>query len=72
MKTLELESFGVYSLNQKDLVETEGGIIPLLLIGAALLLGGCATTRKVMDITHDPECSDTTHAHTKQDSTVHR
>ena len=66
MKNLELERLGVYSLNQKELVETEGGLIPLLIIGVALLLGGCVTTRKVMDITHDPNCSDTTHAHNKK------
>jgi lactobin A/cerein 7B family class IIb bacteriocin len=37
-----LESFGVQELNAKEVRETEGGLIPLLIIGIALLASSCA------------------------------
>ena len=36
-----LEAYGVQELNQQELSETEGGFIPLLIVGC-LLLAGCA------------------------------
>jgi lactobin A/cerein 7B family class IIb bacteriocin len=45
MKTLELEDFGVYTLNKQELVETEGGFIPLIIVGAALLVSACASVK---------------------------
>jgi hypothetical protein len=35
MKTFELEALGVCSLDSIELVETEGGIIPLILLAGA-------------------------------------
>jgi len=41
-KMKNLENFGVQELNAREVRETEGGIIPLLLYGAALVIEvGC-------------------------------
>ena len=46
-------------LSNDELLEVDGGIVPLLIIGAALLLGGCATTREVAKITNTDSCDST-------------
>jgi len=43
MKSLEINQYGVNTLENDELLETEGGIIPLLIIGAILLVGGCTS-----------------------------
>ncbi len=40
-----LEKFGVQELDAVEVQGVEGGFIPLILIGAALLLSGCAATK---------------------------
>lgn len=45
MKTLELKAYGVQEMNRQEMVETEGGVAPLLLwglgAGLSLLLSSC-------------------------------
>ncbi|HPZ87538.1 MAG TPA: hypothetical protein PLQ32_05520 [Flavihumibacter sp.] len=43
MKSLEISHYGVAMLEDDEILETEGGIIPLLIIGAILLVGGCTS-----------------------------
>ncbi len=43
---MSLENLNLVELNAQEVQETEGGIIPLLIIGACLLFSGCAA-RKV-------------------------
>lgn len=47
-------------LTENEMRNTDGGIVGLLIVGACLLLAGCATTREVGNITHDPNASDST------------
>ena len=42
---MNLENFGVVELNAQEVQETEGGLFPLLIIAACLLLGGCAAAK---------------------------
>jgi len=45
MKTsLELSQWGVQEMSLAELGATDGGFLPLLVIGAALLLGSCGNT----------------------------
>ena len=45
MKSLELNAYGVEEMSRQEMVETDGGIVPLLaipvVVGAALLLSSC-------------------------------
>lgn len=46
----DLKEFGVQELNSKELKETDGGILPLLVAGALVLIaGGCATKKEYND-----------------------
>lgn len=47
MNNIELSSYGLCELNKEEANETNGGIVPLIIIGAALVLTSCATTRHV-------------------------
>jgi hypothetical protein len=42
---MNLENLGLVELNTQETQETEGGFLPLLIIGVALLLSGCAATK---------------------------
>lgn len=42
---MNLENLNLVELNAQEVKEVEGGIIPLLIIGAALLLSGCAAQK---------------------------
>ena len=42
---MNLEKLNLVELDAREIQETEGGIIPLLLVGAALLLSGCAARK---------------------------
>ncbi len=70
MQSLALENYGTVEMSSTEMVNVDGGFIPLLIIGCALLLSGCATQRNRPNITHSPNCADSTHAHA--DSTSHR
>ncbi len=44
MKTLELKAYGVQEMNRQEMVETEGGVAPLIWVigaGVSLLLSSC-------------------------------
>ena len=43
---MSLENLNLVELNAQEVQETEGGIVPLLILGACLLLSGCAATKK--------------------------
>jgi hypothetical protein len=38
MRTLELGNYGVLEIGHREMIETEGGLIPFVLLGVALLL----------------------------------
>ncbi len=40
----ELQQWGVQEMSPVEMQETEGGLLPFLIIGAAVLLGGCGNT----------------------------
>jgi lactobin A/cerein 7B family class IIb bacteriocin len=42
---MSLENLNLVELNAQEIKETEGGIIPLIIIGCALLLSGCAAKK---------------------------
>lgn len=42
-------------LTENEIEAIEGGILPLLVVGAALLLGGCATDGKLRRGENPPE-----------------
>ena len=42
---MSLENLHLVELNAQEVQETEGGFIPLLIIGAALLLTSCVPCR---------------------------
>ncbi|MNL76443.1 hypothetical protein D3C87_2024130 [compost metagenome] len=46
---MDLENLNVVELNAQEVKEIEGGILPLLFVGACLLLGGCAATKPYAD-----------------------
>jgi hypothetical protein len=52
MKNFELEQMGVQEMDAVESKTVDGGILPLIIIGAALLLGGCATTREVNEASY--------------------
>jgi hypothetical protein len=39
--TLQLENYGVSELSHSEQQETDGGFLPLLIVGAVLLLASC-------------------------------
>jgi len=53
---MNLENLNVTELNAHEMQNTEGGIIPLIIIGAAALLSGCAAAKPLFFQT-DPEDS---------------
>lgn len=52
---MSLENLNLVELNAQEIQETEGGIIPLLIIGAALLLSGCAATKAPVSHSNSPQ-----------------
>jgi hypothetical protein len=40
----ELQRWDVVEMSPVEMEETEGGLLPFLIIGAAVLLGGCGNT----------------------------
>ncbi|MEN8122814.1 MAG: class IIb bacteriocin, lactobin A/cerein 7B family [Bacteroidota bacterium] len=55
MKNLDLEQMGVQEMNAVELKETDGGLIPLLIIGGMLLLSGCAVYKEIPHESNSPE-----------------
>lgn len=51
---MDLEKLNLVELNAQEIQETEGGILPLLIVGAALLLTSCAATKPVIDHANSP------------------
>lgn len=45
MKNLELENLGVQEMNADEMQNVDGGFLPLVIIGVALLLGSCRATK---------------------------
>lgn len=50
---MNLENLNLVELNAQEIKETEGGFIPLLIIGACLLLSGCAAYKPAVDPARD-------------------
>ncbi len=46
-----LSKFGVQELNAQEIRETDGGFLPLLLLGAAVLLTGCSGAKTTISAT---------------------
>jgi lactobin A/cerein 7B family class IIb bacteriocin len=46
---MNLENLNLVELNAQEVQEIEGGFLPLLIIGAALLLSSCAATKPVVN-----------------------
>lgn len=46
---MNLENLNLVELNVQEVKEIEGGILPLLFIGACLLLSGCAAYKPAVD-----------------------
>lgn len=44
MKTINLENLSLSALTPAQLEEVDGGFLPLLLVGAALLLASCTSS----------------------------
>jgi hypothetical protein len=67
MQSLVLENYGTVEMNQNELSTTDGGFVPLLIIGAASLVSGCS--RKIYehlekgDYQKTHSQSDSTHVH---------
>ena len=51
---MSLENLNLVELNAQEVQETEGGIFPLLIIGACLLLSGCAATQAPCGVNNRP------------------
>jgi hypothetical protein len=66
MQALNLVEMGLSAISEKEIQETEGGFLPLIIIGCALLLSGCVTSREALKATHLPNCTDSTHSHNKK------
>ncbi len=47
MKTFELEQMGVQEMDAVKSKEVDGGFIPIIIVGALLLLGGCRTYKEL-------------------------
>jgi lactobin A/cerein 7B family class IIb bacteriocin len=45
---MNLENLNLVELNAQEVKETEGGFLPLLIIGAALLLSSCAAKKPLV------------------------
>ena len=70
MKSLELESLGVVEMNSNDIINTDGGFLPLVVIGVALLVSSCYTTQPSRYGGANPEKS--IPDSTSKDSTNHK
>lgn len=42
---MDLKKINVQEMNMNEMRETEGGIVPLLLVAAAVVLSGCAAQK---------------------------
>ena len=42
---LEIEKLGLVEMDSQEVNEVDGGLIPLLIIGACLLFSSCAATK---------------------------
>jgi hypothetical protein len=49
MKNLNFKNAGLKELSSEEMIEIDGGFIPLLIIGAALLLSSCTVNVTVGD-----------------------
>ena len=67
MKNLTLMDYGVHEMNHVDLVDTDGGILPLIIIGVGLLMAGC--TQQNSNTGNHVEQSNTMTTHTDSVST---
>ena len=61
-----LQSFGLVPLNQNEVTETDGGILPLVVIVGCALLAGCQSNKqnnnkgKIVNIQYNGGYPDTT------------
>ena len=70
MRTLELESYGVAEISHNEMMEIEGGFLPLIIIGVALIVSSCYTTQPSRYGGANPEKS--APDSTSKDSTHHK
>lgn len=68
MNALRLNDYGVSEINQNEMLEIDGGFLPLIIVGVALLVAGCNTTAPSSIGGAMPMKSDTT----SRDSTGHK
>ena len=68
--SLNLNEYGVAELNQREMVETEGGIVPLLIAGLVVIATSCVATREVGTSTEKMIEADSTH--TKDSTNVEK
>lgn len=43
MKNIEMQCMALTALTEDEMQEIDGGLLPLLIIGAAILLAGCSS-----------------------------
>lgn len=55
---MNLENLNVVELNAQEVQETEGGLLPLIIIGAALLLSSCAARKVEVDAQYNEQYQD--------------
>ncbi len=67
MQTLALENYGTSELSFDEMQETDGGIIPLLIAGACLLLAGCSQSNSSRGGHHNTQ-SNVMNTHSHADS----
>lgn len=48
MKSLELNAYGVSEMSRQEMVETDGGLIPLLIVAAVLVVTACSCNNTVI------------------------
>ena len=56
---MNLEKLNLVELNAQEVQETEGGLLPLIIIGAALLLSSCAARKVEVDAKYREQYQDT-------------
>ncbi len=43
MNIIDFDDLGITPLSESEMIETDGGFLPLLIVGAALLLASCSS-----------------------------
>ncbi len=54
MTNLTLDSYGVQEMNEGEMVNIDGGFIPLIIIGVAFLVSSCVVMKAPANATSTP------------------